>query len=863
MVHVNPQKGHVIATEEEVRNGSHDGAMREELKSFQRNEVLKVGDVRVPARRRVMKTRRAPSRAGTADLQRTSLSVAQRERGRTTEAQAGLPLSTGLLRQSSAGRVGAHVSGNAASKPPPTRQGAAGRDADSPSKVTFQTRSATEESLGSHLKHPRRESKMRPSPPVVTGGTRDTSRQQTEQGAVRPLTPSENPNSPPPQSHAPTHPCCPKPTGYVPYPMPIPVPFPMTVSPGGPGSCHHPSSDHPACSQASWQPPWPSCAPWMFPGPWGGPVGMMNGAPACPTCGSPTKGHRGSADSDNVSIRSSLPGTRHSLVSGTRGEGGGWFPEFELNLNHERAVRIQSLWRGQMARREKMRALALLTVCYSVSMKMIFEVVDEESAGVFEDEMSMDRWMNRSVNWILEEAIEPLLLETARKAVCAEIAEKKILEPKRLREEQMRMERLTDPQAAAVTGVMEDVIEQQIRDVASECLGDYGWEAMWSERASRLLEEVVREEIGEVTGAVWAEFEEKAFAVRVCDLLIDELIVEIAERAMLEAARDAEQQKWQGDADNAGTLADLFLEERCVLECLFAAIGSRADGLQLRKAMRSGMQRMAAEVLMERCLQLPNYAESLHAQPPFSELHRMLTAEILCDVLSSALFRRAHGPKGEDDDPFRGIESVRGGVESPRTASPQKDRKTATFVLTKNMRPQTLHTLSARVASGLREQREQEQEQEKEKGGETLQLPSTNVLAASRRFSRMEDNIPLSLLPSARKHEKPQTPREPEECVFTQEPLKTNRGDDRPAESARGDPDSPSPHTAAGPSAASASGQTEGAGLEASRASPSLTHSQTGLRSASVSPAKTARSVTPGGGSKASVFKYMPKLEKR
>uniref|UniRef100_A0A0G4F236 Reverse transcriptase Ty1/copia-type domain-containing protein n=1 Tax=Chromera velia CCMP2878 TaxID=1169474 RepID=A0A0G4F236_9ALVE len=47
MAHVNPQKGHVMAMEEEVRNGSHDGAMREELKSFQRNEVLKLPD-RVP-----------------------------------------------------------------------------------------------------------------------------------------------------------------------------------------------------------------------------------------------------------------------------------------------------------------------------------------------------------------------------------------------------------------------------------------------------------------------------------------------------------------------------------------------------------------------------------------------------------------------------------------------------------------------------------------------------------------------------------------------------------------------------------------------------------------------------------------------
>uniref|UniRef100_A0A0G4HHW1 Reverse transcriptase Ty1/copia-type domain-containing protein n=1 Tax=Chromera velia CCMP2878 TaxID=1169474 RepID=A0A0G4HHW1_9ALVE len=46
-----------MATEEKVRNGSHDGAIREELKSFQRNEVLKVGGVRVPARRWVMKTR--------------------------------------------------------------------------------------------------------------------------------------------------------------------------------------------------------------------------------------------------------------------------------------------------------------------------------------------------------------------------------------------------------------------------------------------------------------------------------------------------------------------------------------------------------------------------------------------------------------------------------------------------------------------------------------------------------------------------------------------------------------------------------------------------------------------------------------
>uniref|UniRef100_A0A0G4HN15 Reverse transcriptase Ty1/copia-type domain-containing protein n=1 Tax=Chromera velia CCMP2878 TaxID=1169474 RepID=A0A0G4HN15_9ALVE len=42
MVYVNPRKGHVMAMEEEVRNGSHDGAMREELKSFQRNEVLKL-----------------------------------------------------------------------------------------------------------------------------------------------------------------------------------------------------------------------------------------------------------------------------------------------------------------------------------------------------------------------------------------------------------------------------------------------------------------------------------------------------------------------------------------------------------------------------------------------------------------------------------------------------------------------------------------------------------------------------------------------------------------------------------------------------------------------------------------------------
>uniref|UniRef100_A0A0G4H0B6 Reverse transcriptase Ty1/copia-type domain-containing protein n=1 Tax=Chromera velia CCMP2878 TaxID=1169474 RepID=A0A0G4H0B6_9ALVE len=42
MVYVNPRKGHVMATEEEVRNGSHDGAMREELKSFQRNEVFKL-----------------------------------------------------------------------------------------------------------------------------------------------------------------------------------------------------------------------------------------------------------------------------------------------------------------------------------------------------------------------------------------------------------------------------------------------------------------------------------------------------------------------------------------------------------------------------------------------------------------------------------------------------------------------------------------------------------------------------------------------------------------------------------------------------------------------------------------------------
>uniref|UniRef100_A0A0G4I103 RNase H type-1 domain-containing protein n=1 Tax=Chromera velia CCMP2878 TaxID=1169474 RepID=A0A0G4I103_9ALVE len=57
MAQVNPRKGHVMATEEEVRNGSHDGAMREELKSFQRNEVLKVGGVRIPTKRRVMKTR--------------------------------------------------------------------------------------------------------------------------------------------------------------------------------------------------------------------------------------------------------------------------------------------------------------------------------------------------------------------------------------------------------------------------------------------------------------------------------------------------------------------------------------------------------------------------------------------------------------------------------------------------------------------------------------------------------------------------------------------------------------------------------------------------------------------------------------
>uniref|UniRef100_A0A0G4IAG5 Reverse transcriptase Ty1/copia-type domain-containing protein n=1 Tax=Chromera velia CCMP2878 TaxID=1169474 RepID=A0A0G4IAG5_9ALVE len=42
MAYVNPRKGHVMATEEEVRNGSHNGAMREELKSFQRNEVLKL-----------------------------------------------------------------------------------------------------------------------------------------------------------------------------------------------------------------------------------------------------------------------------------------------------------------------------------------------------------------------------------------------------------------------------------------------------------------------------------------------------------------------------------------------------------------------------------------------------------------------------------------------------------------------------------------------------------------------------------------------------------------------------------------------------------------------------------------------------
>uniref|UniRef100_A0A0G4I466 Reverse transcriptase Ty1/copia-type domain-containing protein n=1 Tax=Chromera velia CCMP2878 TaxID=1169474 RepID=A0A0G4I466_9ALVE len=57
MAHVNPRKGHIMATEEEVRNGSHDGAIREELKTFQRNEVLKVGGMRVLARRRVIKTR--------------------------------------------------------------------------------------------------------------------------------------------------------------------------------------------------------------------------------------------------------------------------------------------------------------------------------------------------------------------------------------------------------------------------------------------------------------------------------------------------------------------------------------------------------------------------------------------------------------------------------------------------------------------------------------------------------------------------------------------------------------------------------------------------------------------------------------
>uniref|UniRef100_A0A0G4G6K8 Uncharacterized protein n=1 Tax=Chromera velia CCMP2878 TaxID=1169474 RepID=A0A0G4G6K8_9ALVE len=56
MSHVNPRKGHLDATEEEVRNGSHDEAMKKELKSFAENKVLKINGVRVPQKRRVMKT---------------------------------------------------------------------------------------------------------------------------------------------------------------------------------------------------------------------------------------------------------------------------------------------------------------------------------------------------------------------------------------------------------------------------------------------------------------------------------------------------------------------------------------------------------------------------------------------------------------------------------------------------------------------------------------------------------------------------------------------------------------------------------------------------------------------------------------
>uniref|UniRef100_A0A0G4G9W6 Uncharacterized protein n=1 Tax=Chromera velia CCMP2878 TaxID=1169474 RepID=A0A0G4G9W6_9ALVE len=132
---------------------------------------------------------RATSRAGIADVPRRFLSVAQTEMEKPAETQRRLPLSTGLLGQSSGPRVGAHEYGNAASKPPP-----------------------------SHGKHPRRLSNMRPSPLVMTGtkntsrghtrhnfltgGTRESSRAQTEHGGVRPLPPPENLNSPPPQSHA-------------------------------------------------------------------------------------------------------------------------------------------------------------------------------------------------------------------------------------------------------------------------------------------------------------------------------------------------------------------------------------------------------------------------------------------------------------------------------------------------------------------------------------------------------------------------------------------------------------------------------------------------------------------------------------
>mmetsp|Transcript_39955 Transcript_39955/g.78763 ORF Transcript_39955/g.78763 Transcript_39955/m.78763 type:complete len:135 (+) Transcript_39955:481-885(+) len=57
MKHVNPRKGHIDAKEEEVEKGLFDEAMRGELKSFEENKVLKINGVRIPQKRRAMKTR--------------------------------------------------------------------------------------------------------------------------------------------------------------------------------------------------------------------------------------------------------------------------------------------------------------------------------------------------------------------------------------------------------------------------------------------------------------------------------------------------------------------------------------------------------------------------------------------------------------------------------------------------------------------------------------------------------------------------------------------------------------------------------------------------------------------------------------